>query len=1291
LNDDRTTSSPPGATAERGAKQSGDANNRFETFECLGRGAAGAVFRARDRVRRQDVALKFLSETRPEVLYRFKQEFRSMVGLVHPHLVTLYGLHQVGSAWALSMDLVRGARSFLDYVRPYNHLLAPTDPSSVTTTMSLSPEFLASPGNSASPAAPTLVPLDFEDSLAHPTAAGTGAPAIADPKRVAIANATLDDARLVSALRDVVEGVAALHARGIVHRDLKPSNVLVDDGGRAVVCDFGLAIRGADERSRFAGTPAYASPEQAEGQPTSPASDWYSVGVMLYEALTGHLPVTRLSATETLRAKSTAAVAPPDTRAPDADPVLAALAMDLLEVDPARRPGVAAIRQRIGSSPTSQTAAVVHGNAATTFVGREDEIAQLDGAFDDARAGGTVIAVVRGPSGQGKSSLVSHVLESWTRNRRALVLSSRCYENELLAFKAVDGVIDSIAAHLLDLPDDDVEGLIDGGVNDLATLFPVLRRVPAISAKARQTRVADPTAMRGRAAECLARILAKLARGRPTVIAIDDLQWGDVDSEIFLRELADGEARPGLLLLATYRDDGPAEPELVRRLLRGTDETGRRRDLRELALEPLPGEAAEKLARSIAGASCDAAAISRDAGGSPLYVAELAYASASGELGAAQTSGLDGLLRRRIAALSGPARELLTLAALAGRPRPVALLARAARVANEAQVLTALAASRMTRTEHTLHGELVAPYHDRIRETAIARLDQRERRALHRRLARALETDRDRDLDALVEHWLGAGDTARAGHYALEAADRAMRSHAYQQAARHYETALAVGNLPADQRIALATARADALRVAGSVVEAAAAYREAAASASGGAAGELLSLALICLLRASNMEAATAVAYELSTTVGIRVPTTVRGSLWQILTRRARLALRGTRVKRIVEASKQPRNILVRLDAFDDIATALGLTDTLPGFAVHSRSLLEALNAGEPERLIRVLCVESAFTVALKGVPARKKALAMLADAEALAGNYAAPGYSHLVRGWRAFCDYLVYHECADASRRMLDAADGADEDATLSWRADVFRQYSMMGMAFCGQFNTLRLELPAMLKRARERGNEFLASSAGRQAGLYLWLAQDRAHEALSLVARSRPPDSNRPSLEHFYVEVISAEAGNYAGTATEALETIEGFWARHRKSSTSKVPGMFVWTAQAIARVALAAARQDRANRDRHLRRALYWARHIARRRRYQPDWCNGLAAGIRAQVARAHGREDEAIAHLRTATDALGRIGADTWHLPARWRLAALVGGSEAEELRAPVEAWRDREGVVNLERIVDWAWP
>jgi serine/threonine-protein kinase len=144
----------------------------------------------------------------------------------------------------------------------------------------------------------------------------------------------------VEITRQVLAGARFAHSKGIIHRDLKPQNVLVDGEGRARVADFGIARAGSSEITQTGsdlGTAQYLSPEQAQGMPVTAASDLYSVGAMLYEALTGQVPFDADTPVAVALKQVSEQPRPPSELNPKVPPALDAVVLKALAKDPANR------------------------------------------------------------------------------------------------------------------------------------------------------------------------------------------------------------------------------------------------------------------------------------------------------------------------------------------------------------------------------------------------------------------------------------------------------------------------------------------------------------------------------------------------------------------------------------------------------------------------------------------------------------------------------------------------------------------------------------------------------------------------------------------------------------------------------------------------------------------------------------------------------------------------------------------------------------------------------------------
>ncbi len=141
-------------------------------------------------------------------------------------------------------------------------------------------------------------------------------------------------------IRQVLEAARFAHSNGIVHRDLKPQNVIINAEGSAVVTDFGIARAGLSEITQTGsvmGTPQYLSPEQAQGYDVTPVSDLYSIGVMLYEALTGRVPFEGDSAVAVALKQVSQVPQRPSSVSPQVSPALDAVVMRALEKEPGQR------------------------------------------------------------------------------------------------------------------------------------------------------------------------------------------------------------------------------------------------------------------------------------------------------------------------------------------------------------------------------------------------------------------------------------------------------------------------------------------------------------------------------------------------------------------------------------------------------------------------------------------------------------------------------------------------------------------------------------------------------------------------------------------------------------------------------------------------------------------------------------------------------------------------------------------------------------------------------------------
>jgi len=1226
---------------------------RFQVLRRLGKGGMGVVYEVLDLERNERCALKTLRRLSANAVLRFKTEFRALQDLDHPNLVRLGELFEDAGQWFFTMELVEGV-PFLSYVRPE--------------------------GEADSGGIQLSVERDEEPTLPHES---DGAPAREPakmPKRY-------DEPRLRSALAQLASGLQALHLAHKVHRDIKPSNVLVTHEGRVVILDFGLVTEAAHKRmwpdDHLVGTVSYMAPEQAAQKPVGPAADWYATGVVLYQALTGKLPV-RGSTQEVLVLKQAVEPVPPNALA-DVPEDLDRLCGDLLRIDPAARPDGPEVLRRLAV----QDDAPAGRPSGVHFIGRTGELTALKRSFETMQTGDRVAVLVHGESGVGKSALAQRFVESLrAESRGAVVLTGRCYERETVPYKAVDGAIDSVSRYLTTLPASVVAKLTPDHAGLVGQVFPVLRRIEPIARSPRPPLdKLDPVVLRTRLFAGLRDLFDKIAAHAPLVLLIDDLQWADADSFALLAEILRGPEPPHLLFVATVRAASKDEPGFsrVRELM---DRVGG--DVRQIQVGTLPPGDARALALSlIEGTSVDttpsAISIAEAAGGHPLFIDELVRQRRLRKDSSAPIR-LDEALFARVSALEPAARAVLSIVALAGKPIAQETAARAAEMdfGGLSRMVTHLRTQNLVRTGGARRSDNVEPYHDRVREAVVERLDPQAKQRLHGKLALALEASAHADLEALAVHFHGAGDAERAAEYAARAASEALSALAFDRAARLYERSLTWRPLSGMEGARLRAKMGEALANAGRGRAAGQAYLAAAPDMPPAEALDCRRRAAEQFLRSGHIDEALEAFREVLAAIDMEMPKTPRTALVALLARIVQIKLRGLGFEERDE-KEVPADELLRIDTCFAVSSGLGLVDTIRGYYFQERGLLLALRAGEPHRIARAIAVEASYSSA-EGGPAHDRTDRLLKTADALAQKLqhpyaqawatAAAGIAATLEG--RWSDGHAHCERAEATFR--------DKCTGVAWEIDTMRWWSLWAMAYLGKLSELSRRVPERLREAEDRGD--LYANVCHSTGLanFVDLARDAPSDALARSRDSLARWSQRTfHVEHWWATLGERQIDLYRGDSDAAWTRLQTDWPRLEDSMllrTAQLTRMEALHLRGRCALACAADKAD-GERSRLLRDAEKDGKRMAKERE---RWSLPLADLLFAGAAAVRGDAESARVFLEQAISGFEAADMKLYSIAASYRLGQVESGDAGKARFAEAEAWLRAEGVTSPARFV-----
>jgi hypothetical protein len=611
-------------------------------------------------------------------------------------------------------------------------------------------------------------------------------------------SALTDDglSRIVSRAHTIAETLAYLHNLGLVHCDLSPRNVFVREDGSPILMDLGLVSRhrGAigrealESADRPMGTLGFMAPEQL-GLSVDARADLYSLGALIYLALTGHAPrgLTQ-SVSESLRG------VPLELRE---------LVSKLLARDRNDRPGSARVVAAALASFRGHRSGPVAVQGRTQLlrpriVGRDVVLRRLSRALDEVSERGRAV-LIGGASGVGKTSVASAVARAAGLNG-IRVIASECVP--------LDPTCGLDRQRFKAGPFAPLRPLIHAGVDrflshsepaliaPLSLLAPFEQRIErALGLRAPLPReTAEGQAIMSRLSEAVAAVLALLAQSTPVLLLIDDLQWADEPTLAFLGALRPEYFRLNqVIIVGTYRSE--EADDLLKRLCV-------RPYVENILLPPLgESEVREMIAESL-GFAADAASIDQvceRSGGNPLLVAEYLRAGleegwlspngsrppayADKDPGVPSTDSIEQLVRRRLAGLLPETRQVLEVAAAIGNPISAALLGAVCRLGDAELELRLTQLVDLNYLEH-VDSHHFRFLHDKLREVCYDSIQPEAVIAMHRDVGLALErtvlTESSRLALApvLAHHFAKVRDTARAVEYLDQAAEVAHQSFA---------------------------------------------------------------------------------------------------------------------------------------------------------------------------------------------------------------------------------------------------------------------------------------------------------------------------------------------------------------------------------------------------------------------------------------------------------------------------------------------------------------------------------
>jgi hypothetical protein len=962
---------------------------------------------------------------------------------------------------------------------------------------------------------------------------------------------------------------------------------------------------------------------------------------------------------------------------------LSRLCSELLRIDPQARPGGEEILARLSARSRQPK----DSSSQTRFIGRKAEQELLAKALAVSEAGRPAMVLVHGKSGIGKSTLLENFLQS-PDLKTGLVLRSRCYEQESMAYKAFDAAADALAQHLRSSGADNSD-LLPDDIGPLLQIFPVFRQLDDRKGNFHQFRTdGDSQDLRRRAFSSFRELFRRLRQRSRVILCLDDLQWGDMESEQLMNALLAPPDAPGLLVLCSFRSEYEQRSEFLKRLLNHNPERGY--ELFDIPLQPLAASECVELANSLVARrtpdrAVRAQRVAEESGGNPYFLTELARSTSSDSGQGKRQTTLETLISERVSALPEAAQQLLRTIVVFGQPiAQIDAYEAAGFIARDPGPLSQLRFHNLVRSEGGQDLHQLEPFHDRVRETVLDDISPERRRQLHGKLAATLEKSGRAEPETLAGQWEGAGDLEKAVVLYESAGEQASASLAFDHAAELFSRVLQLREHPRERARILREKLARALADAGRGARAAQEFQRAAELSSGAQQLAFERDAAFHYCSSGHLQEGMAVLDRVLKRVGLRRSQNRKVAALKFLLHCIQLHLRGVEF----HAKPQPSvssKLLEQFDAAWTVAAPMVQVDLLQSLDFGTRCLLLALRTGDPKRLIQATHV-GGYLISVQGKRGRKLAEQLAEQSERYAAHFGDPrlrasavlahvGISYISAEWRACCRYSL-----EAEQIFTHECTGARWELSTLWTLYLYSLWTL------GEFAELAQRTPVILKVAEDREDLYSYANLEVFCTPMVLLALDRPHEARAAVVKGM----ERWQYEGFHLQHVMASHSQiwtdlYQGRGAHCVEQVQKTWRLLRENAFHNHPNLHTIWQDLLARSSFCvAASGDFPQKERAT--ALKTGEKIALKLAASRfPWARATGTALRAGAAALRGERERGAYLLLQAAEQFAAQDMAGYAAGARRYAGQLLGGVRGQQLTCNADAWMRSQTIVNPERM------